>query len=213
MLFMIDTCQANTMYSKFRSPNILATGSSKLDQSSYSHHADNDVGVAVIDRYTYYNLEYLENNVKNSSSKHTMKDLFDSYDTRKIHSDPGVRTDLFKKDLSEVLITDFFGNVQNVEVDGEGEEAKWQVDVAELSKVAANLTLPGKKKVESRPAGLEATRKPEALMGETARSGKGERKVAAMKVQETESWGRSVVGMGALVACAAAWLGSSLVGK
>ncbi|KAJ7122993.1 hypothetical protein C8R44DRAFT_876185 [Mycena epipterygia] len=32
---MIDTCQANTMYSKFYSPNILATGSSKLDQNSF----------------------------------------------------------------------------------------------------------------------------------------------------------------------------------
>lgn len=33
---MIDTCQANTMYSKFYSPNILATGSSELGESSYS---------------------------------------------------------------------------------------------------------------------------------------------------------------------------------
>ena len=36
LLFMIDTCQANTMYSKLYSPNILATGSSELDESSYS---------------------------------------------------------------------------------------------------------------------------------------------------------------------------------
>jgi len=36
MLFMIDTCQANTMYSKFYSPNIIATGSSEINQSSYS---------------------------------------------------------------------------------------------------------------------------------------------------------------------------------
>lgn len=36
MLFMIDTCQANTMYSKFYSPNILATGSSALKENSYS---------------------------------------------------------------------------------------------------------------------------------------------------------------------------------
>ena len=36
ILFMIDTCQANTMYSKFYSPNILASGSSELDESSYS---------------------------------------------------------------------------------------------------------------------------------------------------------------------------------
>ena len=68
---MIDTCQANTMYSKFYSPNIIATGSSEIDQSSYSHHADNDVGVAVIDRYTYYNLDFLEKEVTEPSSQKT----------------------------------------------------------------------------------------------------------------------------------------------
>ncbi len=36
ILFMIDTCQANTMYSKFYSPNILATGSSRIRENSYS---------------------------------------------------------------------------------------------------------------------------------------------------------------------------------
>lgn len=40
ILFMIDTCQANTMYSKINSTNILATGSSKLDESSYSVSVD-----------------------------------------------------------------------------------------------------------------------------------------------------------------------------
>ncbi|KAI9833758.1 MAG: glycosylphosphatidylinositol anchor biosynthesis [Sarea resinae] len=123
MLFMIDTCQANTMYSKFYSPNILATGSSEIDQSSYSHHADNDVGVAVIDRYTYYNLDFLESQVRESASKMTMGDLFDSYDEAKIHSHPGVRYDLFpggEKAARERRVMDFFGNVQNVEVDGDG---------------------------------------------------------------------------------------------
>lgn len=36
ILFMIDTCQANTMYKQFRSPNILAAGSSELGENSYS---------------------------------------------------------------------------------------------------------------------------------------------------------------------------------
>src|SRR5437762_6290346 len=95
MLFMIDTCQANTMYSKFYSPNIIATGSSEIDQSSYSHHADNDVGVAFIDRYTYYNLDFLESHVKDTNSKMTLGNRFGSYDESKIHSHPGVRYDLF----------------------------------------------------------------------------------------------------------------------
>ena len=73
ILFMIDTCQANTMYSQIHSPNILATGSSKLNESSYSHHDDPDIGVAVIDRFTYYILEVLEK--VNMQSKATLKDL------------------------------------------------------------------------------------------------------------------------------------------
>lgn len=113
IFFMIDTCQANTMYSKFYSPNILSVGSSKLDESSYSHHSDVDIGVAVIDRFTYYNLEYLESNVyKNSTT--TLQDLFDSYTFEDIHSHAGIRTDLYQRNPSDVLITEFFGNVQNV---------------------------------------------------------------------------------------------------
>lgn len=115
ILFMIDTCQANTMFSKTYSPNIMAIGSSELHESSYSHHSDTEIGVAVIDRFTYYNLEFLENITRNSPL--TMQDLVDSYTLEKIHSNAGVRTDLFDRDLSDVLITDFFGNVQKTVVD------------------------------------------------------------------------------------------------
>ncbi|AJV00828.1 Gpi8p [Saccharomyces cerevisiae YJM1387] len=112
IFFMIDTCQANTMYSKFYSPNILAVGSSEMDESSYSHHSDVEIGVAVIDRFTYYCLDFLEQIDKNSTL--TLQDLFDSFAFEKIHSHVGVRTDLFDRNPSEVLITDFFANVQNV---------------------------------------------------------------------------------------------------
>lgn len=141
ILFMIDTCQANTMYSKLYSPNIIATGSSELDQSSYSHHADNDIGVAVIDRYTYYNLEFLENEVKDTGSKKTVGDLFDSYTYEKIHSNAGVRYDLFPGGAEAArsrLVTDFFGNVQNVEVDG-SKNTTLEEDLLALSKTIAAL--------------------------------------------------------------------------
>lgn len=36
MLFMIDTCQANTMYSRINSPNIIASGCSEKGENSYS---------------------------------------------------------------------------------------------------------------------------------------------------------------------------------
>lgn len=88
---MIDTCQANTMYSKLYSPNILATGSSEIKENSYSvrgcrqsrvailthpylqHENDNDIGVAVIDAFTHYVLELMEG--INKTSQTTMQDL------------------------------------------------------------------------------------------------------------------------------------------
>lgn len=112
IFFMIDTCQANTMFSKFYSPNILAIGSSEINESSYSHHSDVEIGVAVIDRFTYYTLDYLEHIEKNSTL--TLQDLFDSYTFENVHSHVGVRTDLFERNVNETLITDFFADVQDV---------------------------------------------------------------------------------------------------
>ncbi|KAK5940197.1 glycosylphosphatidylinositol anchor biosynthesis [Knufia obscura] len=119
LLFMIDTCQANTLYRQFYAEGMVATGSSEEDESSYSHHADNDVGVAVIDRWTYYVLQFLENEVRDVQSEKTLGDLFDSYDVGKIHSKPGVRWDLFPGGEAagrSRRVVDFFGNVQGVEV-------------------------------------------------------------------------------------------------
>lgn len=115
LFFMVDTCQANTLYSKFYSPNILATGSSKLGENSYAHETDTDIGVSVIDRYTHYMLQYLEG--INKTSRATMADLFSTYDFDKIGSHPGVRSDLFRRPLEETLLTDFFGGVAEVDVE------------------------------------------------------------------------------------------------
>ncbi|TAQ86459.1 hypothetical protein B7494_g5211 [Chlorociboria aeruginascens] len=199
ILFMIDTCQANTMYSKFYSPNIIATGSSELDQSSYSHHADNDVGVAVIDRYTYYNLDFLETHVKEPGSKTTVGDLFDSYDEAKIHSRPGVRWDLFpggEQVGRERLLMDFFGNVQNVEVDGISNDTEWKED----------LLLLGKKIAELR----ERTEAAEALERNSSSTGpliaQSQRRIRAAKVEVDNSWwGKKAIGAWALAGCSLVW--------
>ncbi|KAL7752683.1 glycosylphosphatidylinositol anchor biosynthesis [Sorochytrium milnesiophthora] len=114
LFFMIDTCQANTMYSRIYSPNTISVGSSKIGTSSYSHHADSELGVAVIDRFTYYNLEVLEK--LEPSSKATLQDLFDTYNPYNIRSEPGIRTDLFRRRLNETLVTEFLGAVRPVQL-------------------------------------------------------------------------------------------------
>jgi len=205
LLFMIDTCQANTMYSKFYSPNIIATGSSEIDQSSYSHHADNDVGVAVIDRYTYYNLDFLETQVREPSSKKTLGDLFDSYDEAKIHSHPGIRYDLFpggEEAARNRLLMDFFGNVQNVEVDSAvnaTEEMEWKEDLLAL----------GKKIAEAR-ARVENAGVNETVPVELPRAGK--RKLMAARVEGDGSWwGKKLIGAGAFLGFSAVWVLGSYV--
>ncbi|AWU75260.1 uncharacterized protein C5L36_0B05080 [Pichia kudriavzevii] len=126
IFLMIDTCQANTMYSQIYSPGVIACGSSDLHESSYSHHSDMEIGVAVIDRFTYFTLEFLEN--VTTTSKATLQDLFDYYTFDKIHSNVGVMTELFNRDPNEVLITDFFANVQKTVIDEPDEDYVYVYD-------------------------------------------------------------------------------------
>jgi GPI-anchor transamidase subunit K len=202
LLFMIDTCQANTMYSKFYSPNIIATGSSEIDQSSYSHHADNDVGVAVIDRYTYYNLDFLETQVRETSSKQNLGNLFDSYDESKIHSHPGVRWDLFpggEQAGRERLVMDFFGNVQNVEVDSAGNDTELKEDLLLLGKKIAEL----RERADALDAAGKNSTATEELTGPS-------RRIRAAKVAVDEKWwGKKAIGAWALAGCSLVWLAGS----
>lgn len=203
MLFMIDTCQANTMYSKFYSPNILATGSSEIDQSSYSHHADNDVGVAVIDRYTYYNLEFLETQVRDPTSQLTMGELFDSYDEEKIHSHPGIRYDLFEGGEHAARsrkVMDFFGNVQNVETEGhKTNETQWREDLAAIENMIA----------EARRRHNDTTMSSKAqhqhVVGEV-KPVSSSRKEGAVRVDDEQAWTKQAYGAAALLGCAGIWL-------
>ncbi|RKF60594.1 GPI-anchor transamidase [Golovinomyces cichoracearum] len=205
LLFMIDTCQANTMYSKFYSPNIIATGSSEIDQSSYSHHADNDIGVAVIDRYTYYNLDFLENQVREPSSKKTLGDLFDSYDESKIHSRPGFRWDLFpggELGGRERLVMDFFGNVQNVEIYGIDNASEWREDLLALKDKMSKFINEDIRKFENKTTKIDPYRPvvTERRMG----------KNMAYKVEKDQNiWEKRVVGAWVLVGLSLAWLTAS----
>ncbi|RMX76409.1 hypothetical protein D0869_10745 [Hortaea werneckii] len=142
MLFMIDTCQANTMYEQFYSPGVIGTGSSAKDQSSYSHHADQDVGVAVIDRWTYFYLEFLETHLNSTSSDVRLGEMFDYMTFDRVHSEAGVRYDLYQGGEEAVRnkrVLDFFGNVQGVDVDagasGQESLSAWKADVEALRQI------------------------------------------------------------------------------
>ncbi|WOL10359.1 hypothetical protein Cni_G19114 [Canna indica] len=109
LLIMVDTCQAATLFSQFQSPGVLAIGSSKKGENSYSHHLDSDIGVSVVDRFTYYTLAFFEK--LNMYSNASLSSLFNSYNPSLLMSTAYYRTDLYKRSLNEVPVTSFFGSV------------------------------------------------------------------------------------------------------
>ena len=114
IFFMVDTCQAESLCQKFYSPNILAIGSSLVGEDSLSHHIDPAIGVYIIDRFTYYALEFLENVTPDSDLK--MGQFLQCCPERLCISHVSIRTDLFLRDPDKTLLTDFFGGVRNAEI-------------------------------------------------------------------------------------------------
>ncbi|KAI8925226.1 peptidase C13 family-domain-containing protein [Entophlyctis helioformis] len=148
IFFLIDTCQAASMYSRIYSPNVLAAASSLTGESSYSHHVDYDIGVSVIDRFTYYNLETLER--LHREDQENLANLFATYDPALMHSTAGIRSDLFRRQLSKVCFlscpaglpfqthlcitrnlpqTDAERRVDRVEIPSRSQAAGWQAAV------------------------------------------------------------------------------------
>ena len=70
VLFIAETCQAATLAAQFYSPGVLAIGSSEKGENSYSHHLDRSIGLSVIDRFTYWTLEFMERVNPHSARDH-----------------------------------------------------------------------------------------------------------------------------------------------
>ena len=117
MLFIVDTCQAASLYQKFYSPNVLAIGSSLVGEDSLSHHVDPAIGVYIIDRYTYYALEFLEH--VTPTSNQTLGQFLKVCPKYLCLSTVGYRSDLFLRDPNKVFITDFFGSQKRIEMPAE----------------------------------------------------------------------------------------------
>lgn len=110
IFFIVDTCQAQSMSTKLHSPNIIGLGSSKIGQDSLSHHGDSSIGVYVIDRFTYYALNFLEKLNVQTASNTSLKEFFKVCPEDLCMSNVKVRLDLFKRDPSKISIADFFGS-------------------------------------------------------------------------------------------------------
>ncbi|KAI3787893.1 hypothetical protein L2E82_00391 [Cichorium intybus] len=109
LLIMVDTCQAATLFSQLHSPGVLAIGSSMKGENSYSHHLDSDVGVSVVDRFTFYTLAFFER--LNMYDDASLSSLFGSFNPNLLLSTAYYRTDLYQQEVEKVPVTNFFGSV------------------------------------------------------------------------------------------------------
>eukprot|EP00914_Ancora_sagittata_P011044 GHVO01021561.1.p1 GENE.GHVO01021561.1~~GHVO01021561.1.p1 ORF type:complete len:235 (+),score=33.57 GHVO01021561.1:92-706(+) len=108
VLFVSETCQAATLQNEFYSPNIIAAGCSKKDQNSYSYNHDSNLGVALIDRFTYFSLKYLESLTTESTK--SLYDFFSSFTFSQLQSDLEYRDDLFDASINEAQLIDFISS-------------------------------------------------------------------------------------------------------
>src|SRR5690606_9714823 len=136
--------------------------------------------------------------------------LFDSYDVRKIHSNPGFRYDLFpggEEAARNRLITDFFGNVQSVEVQNGTER---EDELLGLSRAIAELR---RMADEEDAKGAAGERRISNESIEVPRD-EGVKEVRGAKLlSDDDWWTKKIYGATAVAGCALLWgIGSFLEG-
>lgn len=165
-------------------------------------------------------LEFLETQVTSANSKLNLGDLFDSYDESKIHSQPGVRWDLFPGGEQEGrlrTVVDFFGNVQNVEVENANatDPGSLQEDLAEIARLVEKWRTHDQQYLTSRSdASNQSSSEPPNADSRTVTSYLPQRKNdGPTKMAEENPWGKRFVGASVIGACAAAWFAGSVLGR
>jgi phosphatidylinositol glycan class K len=106
-LWIADTCQAFTLFDKIETPNVLALGTSLREESSYAHHSDNDLGLSVIERWTYAFLQQYSTATDQTTLERAMVAPFGN---RVLGSDVGIKDDTSARKFGDVFLSEFFGS-------------------------------------------------------------------------------------------------------
>mmetsp|Transcript_29674 Transcript_29674/g.69839 ORF Transcript_29674/g.69839 Transcript_29674/m.69839 type:complete len:401 (+) Transcript_29674:285-1487(+) len=106
-LFIADTCQAFTIFDKLTTPNVMALGTSLIDQNAYAHHTDNDLGLGSVERWTYFFIE----NYRKSNSQTTLHQIMVSpFANRNVLlANVGIKDDMSDRKFKDTKLAEFFG--------------------------------------------------------------------------------------------------------
>jgi phosphatidylinositol glycan class K len=109
LLFLADTCQAFTLGNQITTPGVYMLGSSLKNENSYAHHSDSDLGLSVIERYTFQFVEFIKRQQGGVVSGLSLETAMVShFDYRQQRAHVGVKRTTGTQPLSQVLLSDFF---------------------------------------------------------------------------------------------------------
>lgn len=131
LLFVTDTCHAQSLFSKIRTPGVLGIASARVDQDSVSLPHASYLDVSVIDRFTYFALEFFRKNKIDSGV--TIAEWFNYLRRRPIVSDPVIDTRFFGRDVRRVPVSDFFGALVDVRVSSTAPQRNSRVNMTATS--------------------------------------------------------------------------------
>ncbi|CAM9095116.1 unnamed protein product, partial [Ectocarpus fasciculatus] len=111
MLFISDTCQAATLARDITSRNVTSLASSGASENSYAYSPNPNLGVSLIDRFSYSLSEFFRLHVRSKSDLKRLRlsDLVGSFDPRFLQSTPSMARTDGTADPRNIRLSTFFG--------------------------------------------------------------------------------------------------------
>ncbi|MES1916695.1 MAG: hypothetical protein MHM6MM_008492 [Cercozoa sp. M6MM] len=137
LLFVADTCQAESLYRQFSVPGVVAIGSSRTGENSYSYKHDDGLGLSVVDRFTSFSLRFFERSGGDASIQQWVDSL--TFSNLKSHVS---HQSTLTRPLSQVPLSDFFAATSEMHLlpTPEANDGDVEDDDFDLAAVSATLS-------------------------------------------------------------------------
>eukprot|EP00039_Didymoeca_costata_P030484 m.29832 g.29832 ORF g.29832 m.29832 type:complete len:390 (+) comp8139_c0_seq4:26-1195(+) len=118
LLFIADTCHAESLFDQIKSPHVIGMFSSNRHEDSYSRDRSKDLGVYTIDAFTAAMLQYMEGVLPDSNE--TLDNLFKNINKPGLlGSHPVLKYTIQRSEFLTKRITEFFGSYQSMTLPSE----------------------------------------------------------------------------------------------
>lgn len=93
ILFIVDTCEALTLFEHVTVPNVYFVGSSLKDQKATSYGFDDKISSPLSDRFTFLLDKFLNNLLSSGNLQYKINDMFEQISQQRdfLDSDVGIK--------------------------------------------------------------------------------------------------------------------------